>query len=241
MIGVQAVTFDFWNTLVRDPGDLFSRLRTKAVLDACAREGLAVSQAELAAALTDVGAQHHAAWTDGRVFAPRDAGAALVRGLGLPSSAHAGVTDAFLEAGRGAELELAPDAAEVVRALGERGVRLGIVCDVGFTGGEQLRGFLRTSGLLDWFGAWAFSDELGRCKPAPEVFHHVLEQLGTDPARAVHIGDLRRTDVAGARAAGMRTIRYRGLHDDRERDFPDADEVVDSHSDLQVLLIEAAA
>ena len=32
----------------------------------------------------------------------------------------------------------------------------------------------------------------------------------------LHVGDLRRSDVAGARAAGMRSVRFRGRNDDAD-------------------------
>jgi putative hydrolase of the HAD superfamily len=44
-------------------------------------------------------------------------------------------------------------------------------------------------------------------KPAAEVFGLVLERLATPPSRAVMVGDDPRTDIAGGRAAGLRTIR----------------------------------
>ena len=49
------------------------------------------------------------------------------------------------------------------------------------------------------------------------------------------MGDLRRTDVAGARALGMRSVRIRARHDDTS-ELPDADHVVDSHAELAALL-----
>ena len=52
-------------------------------------------------------------------------------------------------------------------------------------------------------------------KPAPEIFEHALAGLGgVDPAEAAHVGDLRRTDIAGARAMGILALRYRGVNDD---------------------------
>lgn len=44
-------------------------------------------------------------------------------------------------------------------------------------------------------------------KPAPEVFHLVLDRLATPASRAVMVGDDPLTDIAGGRAAGLRTIR----------------------------------
>ena len=52
---------------------------------------------------------------------------------------------------------------------------------------------------------------------------------------ALHVGDLRRTDVAGARGVGMTTARIRARHDDLSG-LPDADYVVGSHAELQSLL-----
>ena len=78
--------------------------------------------------------------------------------------------------------------------------------------------------LLGYFDHWSFSDEVGWYKPAPEIFRHALDGLGgVAPERAAHVGDLRRTDVAGARAMGMTAVRYRGVvrrHERRPRGRP---------------------
>jgi FMN phosphatase YigB (HAD superfamily) len=53
----------------------------------------------------------------------------------------------------------------------------------------------------------------------------------------MHVGDLRRTDIAGASALGMRTVRYRALHDDPDVDGGiEADFVLDSHRELPGLI-----
>jgi putative hydrolase of the HAD superfamily len=131
------------------------------------------------------------------------------------------------------ELEFAPGIHECLGALTGRGLRLGIVCDVGFSGGELLRGLLADEGLLAHFSGWAFSDEVGHYKPAPEIFEAALGALRAQPGEAVHVGDLRRTDVVGAAALGMRTVRYRGLNDESEAEGgEEADFVLDSHHQL---------
>ena len=85
--------------------------------------------------------------------------------------------------------------------------------------------------MLGHFAGWAFSDEVGHYKPAPQIFEAALEALGAEPGGAMHVGDLRRTDVAGAAALGMRTARYRGMNDERE-DRAEAEFVLDSHDEL---------
>lgn len=64
----------------------------------------------------------------------------------------------------------------------------------------------------------AVCSEIARAyKPHPRVFELALEQLGTRPGQAVHVGDSRTEDRAGALAAGMgcRLVRdrYGGLPD----------------------------
>ncbi len=65
---------------------------------------------------------------------------------------------------------------------------------------------LEGTGLVDLFGAVAISGELGYGKPDPTVFEHVLEQLRTDHAHAVMVGDSWERDVRGAVAAGMDAV-----------------------------------
>lgn len=119
------------------------------------------------------------------------------------------------------------------------GLVLGIVCDAGLTGGAILREFLAGKGLLEHFSGWGFSDEVGAYKPDPRIFDAALGSLGAAPGEAAHIGDLRRTDIAGARAMGMRSIRYRGLADD-PGPGPEGDFVLDDHRELPALIASLA-
>jgi putative hydrolase of the HAD superfamily len=121
-------------------------------------------------------------------------------------------------------------------------LRIGIICDVGMTPSTVLRGYLERFDVLRHFDHWSFSDEVGVYKPHPTIFRHALDGLDvTDPTRAAHIGDLRRTDVAGARAMGMLAVRYRGVEDDPVD--PDAgpavegDHVIDDHNELVSVLL----
>lgn len=161
----------------------------------------------------------------------------LVRSLGLEGSAAERAAEAFLTVARNAPVELAVDIRSSLEALQGRGIQLGIVCDAGFSGGEVLRQLLDREGLLAYFSGWAFSDEVGHYKPAPQTFEAALGALDADPATAMHVGDLRRTDIAGASALGMRTVRYRALHDDPDVEGRiEADFVIDSHRELLELI-----
>lgn len=239
---VKAVTFDFWNTIACEPPGTMAEARRRAVASACEACDIEVEADLLAASLEEVASSYHRSWSAGRHFPPRQGAEMLVRALGVEDAAREMVAEAFLTSGRGASLELSPDIRSCLASLSERGIRLGIVCDVGFTGGELLRDFLRREGLLEYFCGWAFSDEVGHYKPSPRIFEAALDALGAHPATAVHVGDLRRTDIAGARGVGMRTVRYRGLHDDPGADgAEEAEFVLDSHRQLPELIERIAA
>jgi FMN phosphatase YigB (HAD superfamily) len=228
-----AVTFDFWNTLVVSPPSLLAGLRHAAVQGALASAGSSADAAALDGALSRAGLVHEDAWTAGRPFVPRDAAEALLAALPpLSADDAAEVRAAYLDACADAELRLVPGAARALRTLEAAGIPLAIVCDVGLTGSTHLRGFLAREGLLDAFAGWAFSDEVGCFKPAGAMFRTALDATGVgDPRCALHVGDLRRTDVAGARAAGMATARFRGIDDD-PAPGPEAHAVVDRLEEL---------
>jgi FMN phosphatase YigB (HAD superfamily) len=239
---VKAVTFDFWNTIASEPPGTMAEARQRAVAAACEACEIEVEAELLAASLEEVASSYHRSWSAGKHFHPREGAEMLVRTLGAEGAAREMVAEAFLTAGRGASLELSPDIRSCLAALSEREIRLGIVCDVGFTGGELLRDFLAREGLLEHFSGWAFSDEVGHYKPSPQIFEAALGALGAQPAAALHVGDLRRTDIAGARGVGMRTVRYRGLHDDAGADGGgEADFVLGSHRELPGLIARIAA
>jgi FMN hydrolase / 5-amino-6-(5-phospho-D-ribitylamino)uracil phosphatase len=230
---IKAVTFDFWNTIARVPTGAMNEARRRAIALACEELEVEMEAAALERALEEVGQTWERAWAEGRHLHPSQGAEALARVLGVGEDAEAAVAEAFLAAGREVGLQLAPDIRPVLQALGERGIRLGIVCDVGFSGGELLRELLDGEGLLQHFSGWAFSDEVGHYKPSPRIFEAALEALGAQPGEAMHVGDLRRTDVAGAAALGMRTARYRGIHDDADLESGvEAEFVLDTHRDL---------
>jgi putative hydrolase of the HAD superfamily len=230
---IEAVTFDFWNTIARVPPDTMTEARRRAVAAACEECAVEVEAERLARSLEEVGSHYQRSWEAGEHFHPRTGAEILIRALGIEGAAEELVAEAFLTAGRGAELVPAPEIGACLEALRERGIRIGIVCDVGFTGGETLRELLARQGLLEHFSGWAFSDEVGHYKPSPQMFEAALAALEARPEEAMHVGDLRRTDIAGAAAFGMRTARYRGMHDDPDGGSGvEADFVLDSHLEL---------
>ena len=234
---IKAVTFDFWNTIATVPPGAMDAARKRGIAAACESNEVEVEAELLVASLEEVGLDWERSWAEGRHLHPREAAESVVRALGVEGATREMVAEAFLGAGREVQLELAPEIHPCLEALRERGLRLGIVCDVGFSGGELLRELLAAEGLLEHFSGWGFSDEVGHYKPSPRIFEAALAALGARPGEAMHIGDLRRTDVAGAAALGMKTARYRGKNKagDTEEGV-EADFVLDSHLELPELI-----
>ena len=229
---IRAITFDFWNT-VMFAVDPTGRWRADAWLDLLAANGHVVDREQVRVAFQAAWQMHRQSWIDnvqhsGLTFATV-AVDALARDLA--PSLRTELVEAFMDEGDGGQFVPCPGVAEALSGLKARGVRIGIVCDVGITPSVGLRRLLDRHGLLGFFDGWSFSDEVGRYKPAPEIFEHALVCLDASPAQSAHIGDIRRTDIAGARDIGMTSIRYRGINDDLEGDL-EANHVIDHHDEL---------
>jgi len=93
----------------------------------------------------------------------------------------------------------ADGAVEALASVRERGLKLAVVSNWDCS----LRDRLKTLGLLDMFDAVVSSSDAGTPKPDPAPFRMALEQIGTEPHRALHVGD-EPADEQGAAAAGMR-------------------------------------
>lgn len=239
---IDVVTFDFWNTLVTEDPSLLGRRRdawAKVLADA----GRIVTDAAIAAAMQGSWEVYVAAWKANVPFSATDGVAAALHQLDLGDLPRP-VVDELIDVYRNPPADryplLTPNAAGCLAALNDAGVRVGIICDVGLTPSVVLRRYLDQQDVLRYFSHWSFSDEVGVYKPDQRIFEHALSGLGTPPpAQAAHVGDLRRTDIAGARAHGMLSVRYTGVSDDPILDgAPDieGDLVVSDHADLPGML-----
>lgn len=105
-----------------------------------------------------------------------------------------------LRAGRSTRiLQAYPEAAEVLAALRERGLRLAVCSNWDWDLTEALDEVgLRQAVDVIVSSAWA-----GARKPHPLIFEHTLAKLGTEPERTLFVGDTWGPDVVGPRALGI--------------------------------------
>ncbi|MER6099625.1 HAD family hydrolase [Streptomyces sp. NPDC001728] len=99
------------------------------------------------------------------------------------------------------ELEAVPGAADVVKRLAEAGVPY---CVASSGSHERIRVGHRKTGLDAWFrDEIVFSaEDVGRGKPAPDLFLHAAARMGAAPERCVVVEDSL-LGVQAAQAAGM--------------------------------------
>ena len=214
----RVVTLDAFGTLVeleRPAPRLAAQLRAR---------GVQASEQQAAAALREEMAyylEHHDSGVDDVALALLRDRCAVVLGAGLRA--------ALLAALRFRPYDEVPGALAELRAAGHRLV-------VVSNWDVSLHEMLRATGLDGLVDAAISSAEAGERKPAPGIFRRALELAGgPDRGRpALHAGDSLESDVAGALAAGLRSVLV-ARAGPPPRDVPAAVAIVRSLAELPAL------
>lgn len=114
-----------------------------------------------------------------------------------------------------------PDAAPLLRALRERGLRIGLLSNTHWPRHWHER-ILARDGVLDLIDVRIYTSELRHTKPHAEAFRAVLEPLEVWPGDAVMVGDRPFDDISGGRSVGMRTVLLPNEHVPQAPVEPDA-------------------
>ena len=211
---IKAISFDFWHTLFTEQPGAFKlyKQRRRSLLEnavvACGKVGYA----DLEKACLVEAEAHHKIWHDEhRTLAAAERVGRILTHLevSLPDDALAELVSCFEEGLLEHPPILVAGARETLERLSER-YRLGIISDVGFSPGRVLK-YVLEQNKLDKFDSLVFSDEAGRAKPHIAVFECTARALEAEPHEMVHVGDLERTDIVGAKQAGYRAIRFTGV------------------------------
>jgi HAD superfamily hydrolase (TIGR01493 family) len=194
----QAVLFDAGDTLIRLSGSGETLLHDAAAGLGASLDPARVSRVwqrvlgrsstaeELAKGRDLSTARHRQVWT------------ALYREAGC-EQLTAGLSEALYGLTVSADSwEAFPDTVPTLRAVRDRGLRVGVVSDTGF----DLRPAMDQLGITPYLDTVVMSYEQGICKPDPVVFRTACDQLGVDPARSLMVGDNPLTD-SGAVTAGL--------------------------------------
>lgn len=230
---MKLVTFDFWNTLFldRDEGE-----RHKKRID-FARERFRKTRSSIATADVEIAFERahklfSTQWELRRsVTMSRHVSEMLEHlDLQIPEDDYNSVVDYFETILLEHPPVLIEKAADAVHHAA-RGMRVGLISDTGYSPGRTLVRILDVHGLSGCFQSYSFSNETGVLKPAAEAFHKILRELQIEPEEAVHVGDLEETDIAGAKAIGMKAIKFIGANPSAVRESI-ADAVIGSLGEL---------
>lgn len=209
---VNAVTFDFGQTLVELDHELLARRVTEVGAELDVKRARAETPAAWLAynAAKRAGQQGEPAW---RTFMRTLlVGANVTRG-NEPARELADELSQWLwqqQPHRNLWRKPITGMIELVVELEARNVRLGIVSN----SEGRLSELLSELGLRSRFACVADSGVLGVEKPDPRIFQWAAEQLGVCAHDIVHVGDAWEADVRGALSVGARAVWF-GPQDDR--------------------------
>jgi len=236
----EAITLDLWDTLVQEvprknPG--LADQRIADIQENLRSIGRAYETADMKRAYRLSGEFCESVWAENRDM-PVDEHLgymlyALDPGLAgsLKAEEYRRIKRIYSEAILGRPPVLMEGALATLKALSAKGYRMGIVSNTGRTPGVVLRTALARIGIDRFFGCMIFSDEVLVRKPEKEIFFEALGWLNAPPERTVHVGNDRKDDFDGARAAGMNSILL-----DRSGKVERGGEVVHSLTEIVDLL-----
>lgn len=213
---MKLITFDFWNTLFLDRDeDIRSQERISHALEILAVYKPELTRDQVVAAFQLANQDFERQWKEYRastmdrfvqsIFATLD--------LKIPAHEEARLVEFFETVLLEYPPVLIPGAGEAILHASNK-MRIGLICDTGYSPGTTLRRILNQHELLTYFHAFSFSNETGYLKPSSQCFLKILDDLQIKPAESVHIGDLEYTDIKGAKGIGMKAIKYIGSNPD---------------------------
>lgn len=97
-----------------------------------------------------------------------------------------------------------PDALMTLNYLSKK-YKMSIITN-GFDDVQEVK--MKASGLDRYFEHVITSETIGVKKPSPEIFAHALEKVGVAKEEALMIGDNPKTDIWGAKNAGLTPLLY---------------------------------
>lgn len=97
------------------------------------------------------------------------------------------------------------DARALLPSLRYRGYRVGVVTNSIFPA-RLIDTKVNELGLAGYFDSIVSSADVGRVKPSPAIFERALAVMGVEAQETLFVGDRVETDIAGARAAGLRAV-----------------------------------
>lgn len=152
----------------------------------------------------------------------------FARRMGQPESAIPGLRQELIARMRAAfaeRLEPLPGAIELVRGIAEAHLPMAVASN---TDRDLVLLALERAHITEAFEAVVSAQDVGRAKPAPDVYLRACEAIGVAPSAALALEDSE-SGVSAARAAGLRVYAVPQI---AEMDVSAADRILASLEDL---------
>lgn len=127
------------------------------------------------------------------------------------------------------------DVNDTLRALRDRGYRLGVVSNLWPFPAERI---FDVNGLGEFFPREnrIYSFEVGHRKPEPEIFQAAHRRFGVSPEECLMIGDNLEADVVGAHVIGMKTALIDRTAEFSASDLPEGSNHLHELTDIVSIL-----
>ena len=237
----KAITFDYWQTLYADTQQNWEN-RQAIRIDNCheylSKQGYSCSKDDIAIGLDDAYKVSMTCWYEHKGVSVETCLNAFAESVGISfdETEIASLIVCLGKAFMASPPVLIQHVKPVLAKLSER-YSFGIISDSALSPGKYARQLMEQDGIYQYFSAFTFSDETEHTKPEVIQFISTLEQLNVKPEEAVHIGDIVRTDIVGAKNAEMKAIRFAGFNKS-ETDDTLSDTVIDDYRQLEDTLAE---
>lgn len=224
MKDLKVITIDFWNTLfdsVNHEGRY--KYRNDIFLEETTKLGLNILESDLDKAISESWLYFEDHWIN-KLRTPESSELVQVifSHLNLPNEKSS--FDRIVTSYEDSLFEYPPvlidGVKEMLPKLAEK-YKLGLISDTGYSPGTHLRKLMADNDIIDYFSSFSFSNETGVSKPHEKAFQTILHELKTEPAQALHIGDIERTDVVGANNIGMISVMFTGVDSEFDRKNPE--------------------
>ena len=244
-MGIKAITFDLWDTVLIDESDELKRQKQglkpkneerQQILWEALNTLSPIDKTVIDTAFKSQEVFYRELWL-GKQITPNVADRFEFMLEGLERELPASELDRLVSVFQDMEVKIPPDiiagAAGGLRDLSHK-YNLGVVSDAIYTPGSGLRAILDAYEVLSCFSGFAFSDEVGRAKPNALIFTHAAQKLEVKYHEMIHVGDRELNDVQGAQALGMKAILFTGARDESREMGSQADAIAKDYAELSV-------
>lgn len=241
---VKGITLDLWGTILDDahpPTDtiVYSEQRQQFLLRELHGAGYQITKEQMQAAYKRAWQYFDELWLRQIAFDANDGLNEMLRYLQaeLPRISYQRALD-FFESYKAPPMPLA-GVVPAIQSLAQK-YPLALISDTAWTPGRRLREMLDEYGALACFRVLVFSGEVGHTKPHPIMFERAIAGLHVPAHACLHVGDLQRTDVAGAKTMNMRAAWiHRPVYAGQEQEDHQPDVTVASVAELAERLLNS--